>query len=474
METQNSHRHLFLDDVEIDSIQSLKRVVNPPDWDPETAVLEPEHPWEMGGVSQYGTVLYNQEQGQFRMYYLTHAGPGGYEAKMVTMGGKQWLANRTLLALATSTDGVHWERPNLGQVDFEGSTDNNILAIGNINVEGGGVVDEPEDPDPQRRYKAIYWEHGSGEVITREDGLVLWAGGGKDGMWVSFSPDGIHWSNYEGNPIGPSSDTSHYVVRDPVTRKYHVYGRFAPKGGRVIGCMTSDDFMDWSDGVLVLDPDDQEVAGPKSDTQFYGMSVGLYEGLYVGGVWIYRPGTDGCIDTQLAVSRDGLNWERVADRQVFMPLGPAGGKSDGMVRTTANYIIRGDEVYIYYGMVNGPHSGPAHPGNKIIRTSVGMIGLARLRRDGWVSLDVGADGGTLVTTPQSHLSNEVHVNVNAAGGEVRVTAIDDQGNAIPGCEGRLSGDHLDGTVAWAGPIPDSPVRLRFELRDAKLFSYWFA
>lgn len=33
--------------------------------------------------------------------------------------------------------------------------------------------------------------------MTREDGLVLWASGGTDGMWVAFSPDGIHWTNYE-------------------------------------------------------------------------------------------------------------------------------------------------------------------------------------------------------------------------------------------------------------------------------------
>ena len=43
-------------------------------------------------------------------------------------------------------------------------------------------------------------------------------------------------------PVGPSSDTGHSVVRDPRTGKYLAYGRFAPAGGRVIGCITSDDF----------------------------------------------------------------------------------------------------------------------------------------------------------------------------------------------------------------------------------------
>lgn len=465
-------RHLFLDDAEIDSLHGLRRTINQPDWDPETPILRPERPWEMGGISQYGTVLYDEEDEEFRFYYLTHAGSGGYEAKMVTMGGKQWLANRTLVGYATSRDGVNWERPNLGQVDFEGSTDNNLLAIGAINVEGTGIVYEPEDPDPDRRYKAIFWEHGSGEVVTREDGLVLWAGGGRDGMWVAFSPDGIHWTNHEKNPVGPSSDTSHYVVKDPATGHYRAYGRFAPKGGRVIGCMTSRDFTDWSDGVLVLAPDEHEIAGPEATTEFYGMSVGLYEGLYIGGVWVYRSGTDGCIDTQLAVSRDGLAWERVAERQVFMPVGPAGGMSDGMVRTTANYIVRGDEIYIYYGMVNGPHSGPKHPGREIKRSHPGMVGLARLRRDGWVSLDAGADGGTVITTPSAIASDTLHVNVDASRGELRASLIDSRGEPVPGCEGALTGDHLDGAISWTGPAPATAARIRFELRDAKLFSYW--
>ena len=308
--------------------------------------------------------------------------------------------------------------------------------------------------------------------MTREDGLVLWASGGTDGMWVAFSPDGIHWTNYEENPVGPSSDTSHYVVQGPVTGSYRTYGRFAPRGGRVIGCMTSDDFTNWSDGILALAPDDKEVAGPKSDTQFYGMSVGLYEGLYIGGLWVYRPGTDGCIDTQLAVSQDGLAWERVADRQDFMPLGPKGGMSDGMVRTTANYIVRGDEIFVYYGLISGPHSGPAHPGKQIVRSHPGAIGLARLRRDGWVSLDADAKGGRVITKPLTIPSETLHLNVDASGGEVRASLIDEADQAIPGLEGALTGNHLDGTIVWTNEIPAGPVRLKLELSNAKLYSYW--
>ena len=237
--------------------------------------------------------------------------------------------------------------------------------------------------------------------------------------------------------------------------------------------MSSDNFVNWGDRLLVLDPDEHEVAGPESDTQFYGMSVGLYEGMYLGGVWIYRPGSDGCIDTQLAASRDGLAWERVGNRQVFLPLGPAGGYADGMVRTTANYITRDDKIYIYYGAVSGPHNGPNHPEKDIKRKGPGFVGLATLRRDGWVSLDADATGGSIVTRPRHPVdSGPLHVNVDARQGELHASLIDERGHTLPGCEASLTGDLLDGEIAWAGPVPSSPVRIKFTLHDAKLYSYW--
>jgi len=222
---QSGVRSLFLDDEHITRIVNLRRVVNQPVEHEANPVLKPEKPWEMGGVSNYGTMLYDERESLFKFWYLTIPGCG--EKEMITMDGKQWPSNRTLLCYATSRDGVDWIRPELGQVDYEGSKANNILRIGCVNVEGAAILHEPEASDPDRKYKAFYWEHGSGGIKKREDGLVLWAGGKGDGMWVSFSPDGIHWTNYEGNPvIECGSDTGHHIVRDPNTGLYAAYGRF--------------------------------------------------------------------------------------------------------------------------------------------------------------------------------------------------------------------------------------------------------
>ena len=73
-------------------------------------------------------------------------------------------------------------------------------------------------------------------------------------------------------------------------------------------------------------------------TQIYGMPINLYEGIYLGMIWVYREGVDGTIDTSLAMSRDGISWQRVLDRQTFLSLGQPGSWEDGMVRITQNFV----------------------------------------------------------------------------------------------------------------------------------------
>ena len=53
---------------------------------------------------------------------------------------------------ATSRDGIHWERPNLGLVEYQDSSDNNIVLL---DASFGNVIKDTRDPDPDRLYK---WE----------------------------------------------------------------------------------------------------------------------------------------------------------------------------------------------------------------------------------------------------------------------------------------------------------------------------
>jgi len=95
---------------------------------------------------------------------------------------------------------------------------------------------------------------------------------------------------------------------------------------------------------LVLECD--EADGPAA--QIYGAGVDSCEGLYLAMIWVYHEGTDGTIDTQLAVSRDGSRWSRVGDRAVWLALGDPDSWEGGMVRSCERVITRGDELYVYY------------------------------------------------------------------------------------------------------------------------------
>lgn len=469
---RDTTRHLFLDDHEIERIQNLRRVVNQPSKREANPVVRADRSWE-NSVSVYGTTFYDDAVGCFRMYYLVGCPmPGEWTDDK---GERHPYPATTKVGYAISTDGVHWEKPELGQVDLGGSKANNLLAIGRQNAEGISVLRDDRDPDAGRRYKALYWDHAAGKPHVHPTlGRVLWEDGSPtDGAYVAWSADGIRWTIYQGNPVIQSyMDTNQNLLWDPEIKRYVAFSRFG--FGRKIARSESADFMNWSKPALVMECDAADGEG----TQFYGMGCDLYEGLYMGMLWVYREGGDGCIDTQLGVSRDGIKWERVADRRTFLPLGPKGSWDDGMARCAERIIRVGDELYIYYSGVNGPHSGPKFPADKIVRTHKPGIGLAILRRDGFVSLDAGEEEGTLLTKPFEMPQGRLHLNVDASSGWVRAGICDEAGKPLPGLERseRVTGDQKAALVVWPGEarVPaGKTTRLLLTAKRAKLYSYWF-
>ena len=142
-------------------------------------------------------------------------------------------------------------------------------------------------------------------------------------------------------------------------------------------------------------------------------------------IWVYREGVDGTIDTSLAMSRDGINWQRVLDRQTFLTLGELGSWEDGMTRVSQNFITHNDQIYFYYGGVNGPHTGRKF--KQVERKHKSMLGLATLRRDGFVSLDAGETEGHMLTKPLTLDGRELRLNADASQGYVTVAITDDTG-----------------------------------------------
>ena len=91
---------------------------------------------------------------------------------------------------------------------------------------------------------------------------------------------------------------------------------------------------------------------------------------------------------ELATSRDGIRWNRSEGRVPFLDTTP-GGLDSGIVWPSNSPVSVGDELWFYYGMSVHGHG----------LSYVKLPGLARLRRDGFVSLRAGEQAGWVVTAP---------------------------------------------------------------------------
>jgi hypothetical protein len=139
---------------------------------------------------------------------------------------------------------------------------------------------------------------------------------------------------------------------------------------------------------------------------------------------------------------------------------------------------RGDELSIYYGGIHGPHGRPGHP--PVQRKHRGALGRLTLKRDRFVSLEAGDDEGWLLTRPFRLPDGALHLNLDAASGQVQASLCDAGGKVLADylASQPVRGDTLDAVVAWDDADPaalaGSTVRLRLQVRNAHVYSYWFA
>ncbi len=110
----DGHRELFVDDYLIDKQSGTTLELQQPR--EREIVFVHDAPWE-GSTSTYHTII--KDGDIYRMYYR---GGGWDEANKKSNHAETF-------CYAESKDGIHWTRPDLGIVEFEGSKKNNNIII---------------------------------------------------------------------------------------------------------------------------------------------------------------------------------------------------------------------------------------------------------------------------------------------------------------------------------------------------------
>lgn len=216
----------------------------------------------------------------------------------------------------------------------------------------------------------------------------------------------------------------------------------------------------------ILIPDELDAA--RGFNRFYGMPATYHAGIYWGFLWAFKLNTD--IWTELAFSRDGIDFARMPERPKLIELGPSGAWDDGMVFGGPDWIEVGDEWWIYYAGHDGPHeSKERQPG----------IGLVKLRKEGFISMRGPAGGGVICTRQIKWPGGQLLVNADAHAGELKVRISGERRKPLPGfdyadCE-PFTGDKVAHEVTWKGTsieaLKGQVVRLEFFLKDADLYTF---
>ena len=456
-----NQRQLFIDGYGVAATDNMQWQMHQPA--KKGAVIRPQH----GGLQTRSMPAWDPENEQYKIWVYSDGGDTVYE----------------------SEDGLHW-RPDVKQ-----------------NIPVCHALRDDAEIIHFRRYKGV----------LLNDGFV-------------FSQDGHRWRCAGGAPI-PSQDEGNLSF----SPKSGIFVHTAKRGGtfgRSVALATSKDYKNWEDYGVVFQtdeadqerceelindymkdcppldvevPSDSDLDWAWHNVDVYNMGVFDYEGLYIGMPAVYfRRGKrySKCIicftAIELACSRDLENWTRLGNRQPFIACSkPRMGAYDlSKNLPPSNALVRGDELWFYY-------TGIKYQGSqRKCDPDTAAVCLAVLRRDGFVSMDAGERGGSLVTEAFVAPGKKLFVNVDTYPdkdeaywrygaafrespqesipdlelGELRVEVLDESGNVIAE-SASVRGDQPQAEVDWRkgnlATVAAGTIQLRFSVRAGCLYSYWF-
>ena len=469
-------RQLFVDDFLIEST-NLTRIFLKPHLHPASPILEPATAEELDAgncpmAAPFNDgICYDDSDHLFKLWYM----PGWFHST----------------ALATSTDGIHWQRPELDV------------------VPGTNLV-WPNHPEYDRDGCLVWLDHGASDPRQRFKMFQYYRftdaqNQEKNAGWLHTSSDGVHWSApLTTTPVG--DNTSFFY--NPFRRKWCTSVRRSTPlhGRRARWYRESDDFL----AGAAWDVEAEEVFWQRTDhfdrpdperphhtVVLYDLNATPYESLMLGAFAIFRgPENDVAaaqavpkiIDLELGYSRDGFHFSR-PDRTPFLASTRRPGDwNRGYLHAAGGLCtVVGDELFFYFGAFSAlsPRLGPGdtgEPGRTRHANYAGAsTGLATLRRDGFAAMEAGSSAGELTTRPLLFNGRHLFVNLDNPRGELRAAVLECDNTPVPGLGAAacrpLAVDSTCAALTWSSgsdlaKLAGRPLKLRFELQKGRLFSFW--
>jgi hypothetical protein len=487
-------RQLLMDDKFVEAGKGIEFVVHPPAKTGDQ-IITSEPGLALGG---YHSVLY--DAGTYHLWY----GAGAY------------------VLYAKSSDGIHWEKPNLKlpTAETEQATNpppNAVLGRGLGGVKGGMhglmVFLDPNVTEAERF-----------KLVTNPPEF-------NSQVQIFASPDGIHWKHAVTNALffvrtntkPHHLDSQNVIFWDGRIHKYVAYFRKNMRQpgtqGRTVARAESPDlnhFPSVEDSPVVMQADPEHLVQfgsekkerldlldtytngtlkyPWADDAYLMFPTEYYH--YGGQIAEFRkqaPVNAGVLDTRFATSRDGIKWRRY-DHRPFVGLGMKGEFDSKRIYMVYGVVpaTNDRELYMYYLGTSETHGWQRNDQNNRLLTAAGVaptgptaISRVVLRRDGFVSVRSAYSGGEFTTPPLTFAGEQLLLNVDtSASGELRVELLDEHGQPIPhytlaDCDLVHTANEINRVVKWNGDsslnaLAGKPVRLHFVMRDTDLYAFQFA
>ncbi len=484
-----TRKHLFIDGAILASSGDTKFVVNPP---------------------KRAERVIDNIKGTFRKHLTVIEGDDGVIRIYNSV-------EEDHLAVYTSTDGVHFDRPDQGRGEINGHR--NIVIPDMVGGLGSPFRDPHGPPEEHWKYLTDYQRRG---------------------LYLYTSPDGYNWTRRR-NIILPfrsgTQSSTFYDDQRQVYVAFHRSGIFHTPGGATqrssvvtehedlrvtqpFAPLTQQEYLDlrgeyplrdplpwWVDnGPLtpggfgmeyphLFDPTSDDPAGVDfylTKAIKYPYAPDTYLAFPVGYFHYYGDGPEartvlgleerglgsGPLESQVAVSRNGLDWKRHPE-PAYVGIGRHEGRDVVTAYIAQGMVRRGEELWQYY-------FGETHYHSPHTEDPDGR-GVYRLvqRLDGFISLDspYGRET-TAITRPLTFTGDRLQLNVDTdAVGYVQVGFLDEQGQPIEGytvddCV-YVNGDFIAKEVDWLetgadlSPLVGRTVQVVFRMRGAKLYAMEF-